>query len=202
MERTPATKSKKAREMSFRKQLDDYLREGTLHGLRYIGDRTITWFERFVSHCFRIQGNHRFITQFPLRRVFFACVLLVVLVLSGWLITIIWIKWTTATIITFSPYRTPVSDLPFPAITICNTNIIQKTAVQTISPNSEEHKMAEDICSIEYGFPLTATTWTRFHQVWHNVNIISFHIAFHILTSAERIQGHIFHLSAVGTIMR
>lgn len=49
MEKETAANGKKLREMSFRKQLDDYLREGTLHGLRYIGDRTITWFERFVS---------------------------------------------------------------------------------------------------------------------------------------------------------
>lgn len=34
--------------MSFRKQIDQYLHDASLHGLRFIGNRKITWFERFV----------------------------------------------------------------------------------------------------------------------------------------------------------
>lgn len=33
---------------ALRKHLDQYCHDATLHGLRYIGDRTLTWFERFV----------------------------------------------------------------------------------------------------------------------------------------------------------
>lgn len=37
---------KASEKATFRKHLDQYLHQGSLHGLRYIGERTITWFER------------------------------------------------------------------------------------------------------------------------------------------------------------
>lgn len=33
---------------AFSGNLHQYFNDATLHGLRYIGDRTLTWFERFV----------------------------------------------------------------------------------------------------------------------------------------------------------
>lgn len=39
------TKIKKAQRMC-RENLDEYLKDSTLHGLKYVGDRTLTIFER------------------------------------------------------------------------------------------------------------------------------------------------------------
>ena len=59
-----------AEKMTFRKHLDQYLDQASLHGLRYIGDRTLTWFERWVrppwihSTEYRIKSNKlKFSTQ-------------------------------------------------------------------------------------------------------------------------------------------
>lgn len=48
--------------MSFRKQIDQYLHDASLHGLRFIGNRKITWFERFVWSFSRILF---FLFKFP-----------------------------------------------------------------------------------------------------------------------------------------
>lgn len=37
---------------AIRMHVDQYCRDATLHGLRYIGDRKLTWFERFVCKIF------------------------------------------------------------------------------------------------------------------------------------------------------
>lgn len=42
------SKRKKIRFMC-RENLDEYLKDSTLHGLRYLGDRTLTIFERYIT---------------------------------------------------------------------------------------------------------------------------------------------------------
>lgn len=40
------------RKRGFRKHFDQYCHDASLHGLRYIGDRTLTWFERYQIRRF------------------------------------------------------------------------------------------------------------------------------------------------------
>lgn len=47
--RVPKPKAKKAIRLTWRQQLDQYLESASLHGLRYIGNRSLTWFERFET---------------------------------------------------------------------------------------------------------------------------------------------------------
>lgn len=35
-----------------RKSVDQFLEKTTLHGLQYVGDRTLTWFERYEKYHF------------------------------------------------------------------------------------------------------------------------------------------------------
>lgn len=40
------TRKRKSKVVTCRKTIDKYLENASLHGLRYIGDRSLTWFER------------------------------------------------------------------------------------------------------------------------------------------------------------
>lgn len=46
MRKETANPSRAAAEISLRRHFDQYLSNATLHGLRFIGDRQLTWFER------------------------------------------------------------------------------------------------------------------------------------------------------------
>lgn len=75
-----------------RKTFDRYMENASLHGLRYIGDRKLTWFER----CF------------------FLVILFVVLTLSAYFMTNAWITWTSKTTVTMSSDTISITKLAFP----------------------------------------------------------------------------------------
>lgn len=100
----------------FRKNLHQYLINSTLHGLKYVGDRTITRFERYLE-IFAIYFATNFLHKICFRY-FFAMTFTLVLIFSTYFITNIWTKWTQAPlIITQSAMSIPVDELPFPGIT-------------------------------------------------------------------------------------
>ncbi|KAJ6634965.1 Pickpocket protein 28 [Pseudolycoriella hygida] len=79
--------------------VEEYLTNSTLHGLRYVGNRKISYFER----------------------IFFGLSFIFVIVLSGYFISNIWNKWSaTPIIIALNSRSTSIGDIPFPAVTICN----------------------------------------------------------------------------------
>lgn len=89
----------KSLRVSCRENFNEYLYNSTLHGLRYVGDRTITRVER----------------------AFFAIMFFLVMLLSIYFISNVWIKWTQSPIIiTLSSKSTSIKDIPFPAVTVCN----------------------------------------------------------------------------------
>lgn len=79
--------------VSCRDNLNEYLLNSTLHGLRYVGNRTITRIER----------------------IFFGCMFFLVILLSIYFISNVWSKWNQSPIIiTMNATSTSVKDIPFP----------------------------------------------------------------------------------------
>ncbi|XP_031626094.1 pickpocket protein 28-like isoform X2 [Contarinia nasturtii] len=99
----------------------------TLHGLRYVGDRKITLFERL----------------------FFGAMFLLVFLFSIYFITNIWIKWSASPmIITLNAHSTPISEFPFPAVTICNMNQAKKSAVDKIPRFTVDYSLVQSLCTL------------------------------------------------------
>ncbi|XP_061400868.1 pickpocket protein 28-like [Musca vetustissima] len=67
-------------------------------------------------------------------------------------------KWqNTPVIISLSSKPTPISSLPFPTVTICNMNQIQRSNVEKFSVNSPEYAYSQKICFQKYNY-------TKFHN--------------------------------------
>lgn len=109
---------------SFRSTFDQFLENTSLHGLRYVGDRTLTWFERFENTIFHAISSQLFVaflitilTNYAFKhRIFFLLIFLLVLSLAGIFMTSAYTKWTTSTIVTMTPDQIPISELPFPGM--------------------------------------------------------------------------------------
>lgn len=70
----------------------------------------------------------------------------VVVFLSGYLISSIWTQWTSSLIVVISPEKIPITFVPFPAVTICNTNVVKKSVIEKMIPNSMEYNIAQAHC--------------------------------------------------------
>lgn len=58
-----------------------------------------------------------------------------------------WLKWTaTPMIVSADPIATSISDLPFPATTVCNMNQAKKSIADGIQPNSFEELQLKTLC--------------------------------------------------------
>lgn len=125
--------------------LRQYLLNSTLHGLRYVGDVTITIFERF----------------------FFALAFVIVLVLSAYFISNVYQKWSASpVIVALSAVSTSISDIPFPAVTICNMNQAKESKVKHITPNTMEDALLQSLCLKNVNFSETKKESTRFKPNW------------------------------------
>ncbi|RVE50284.1 hypothetical protein evm_005119 [Chilo suppressalis] len=125
---TQLTNSETAR--TFNKDLREYLLSSTLHGLRYIGEKKLTWFERF----------------------FWLAAFLFSLMCAGFFILNVYAKWRmTPMIVSINPENMPLENLPFPAITICNVNQAKKSVAERylIQGSSLNKKLLESLCSTE-----------------------------------------------------
>ncbi|EDW81987.1 uncharacterized protein Dwil_GK25370 [Drosophila willistoni] len=92
-----------------------YLKNTTLHGLKYIAEEHITIPER----------------------VFFGISFIVVFCISGFFISNVYIKWSASPIIiSTSAKQKLTSNMPFPAITICNLNQAMLTRVKRLSSSN------------------------------------------------------------------
>ncbi|XP_035448299.2 pickpocket protein 28-like isoform X1 [Spodoptera frugiperda] len=113
---------------SFSNDLRDYLMTSTLHGLRYIGERKLTWFERFF-----------WLTAFGCS-----------LVSAGFFILNIYAKWRSSPmIVSINPENMPLSNLPFPALTVCNVNQAKKTVAERYWAygNPVDKKLLQSLCT-------------------------------------------------------
>lgn len=81
-------------------------------------------------------------------RLVFVLTFLLVSILSLYFISNVWIKWSASpVIITLNSFSMSITDLPFPAVTICNMNQAQSTSVQQLSRNSDEYSIVQSICA-------------------------------------------------------
>lgn len=88
---------------------------------------------------------------------FFLLSFLLVIVLSIYFISNIYQKWSaTPIIIGLNAVATPISDFPFPAVTVCNMNQARRSIVEGFGSNSIERALLQSLC----GTDSTDTTQT------------------------------------------
>lgn len=98
--------------LSFSENLRNYLKNTSLHGLKYVGDSYIT----------------------NLERIFFFCSFIIAFMISGYFISNVWDKWSaTPVIISLNPVLTDSKTIPFPAVTICNMNQAKRKVADEIN---------------------------------------------------------------------
>ncbi|XP_072934740.1 pickpocket protein 28-like [Epargyreus clarus] len=113
---------------TFNNDLREYLSTSTLHGLRYVGEKKLTWFERFFWLV--AFGSSLFCAAFFILNVY--------------------AKWRmTPMIVSINPENMPLKDLPFPALTICNINQAKKSVAERYRHygSSVDKKLLESLCS-------------------------------------------------------
>lgn len=114
------TKCKRSLFRCCKDNFEQFLLNTTLHGLKYIGDATITRLERYLnSQCEITTENIQIFNQIKLHdfRSFFICMFFLVVCLSAYFISNVWHKWNASPIIiTQSAVSFSVKDFPFPGI--------------------------------------------------------------------------------------
>lgn len=121
-------------------------------------------------------------------RIFFVCVFVLVFGISVSFIRIIWTQWTTSTIVTFDSHQTVMTYVPFPAITICNTNLVKSSAVQKLANDSQAFSIVKDLCEIEARPPYTMAKAKTVQQVMWNVSVCWCLFVLHVDSSPATIQ--------------
>ncbi|XP_017064505.1 pickpocket protein 28 [Drosophila eugracilis] len=122
-----------------------YLKNSTLHGLKYIAEESITIPER----------------------VFFGIAFVLVVILSGFFISNVYVKWSASPIIiSTSAKQKLTSNMPFPAITICNLNQALLSQVDRIARTSTNFSLLMGLC--DQGGDTTISyigTWKYFKAI-------------------------------------
>ncbi|KAH8361996.1 hypothetical protein KR200_002218 [Drosophila serrata] len=104
---------------------DEFCRNTTIHGLKYINNSKLRSSDRF----------------------FFGIALLTVLSCAIYLIQDAFDKWnTTPVIVGIDPELTSITNEPFPAVTICNLNQALAKKVTNLAKNSMEFAMLQSLC--------------------------------------------------------
>ncbi|CAH0557483.1 unnamed protein product [Brassicogethes aeneus] len=119
-------------------QFKSYCDNSTLHGLKYVGDTTLTLGERF----------------------FWFIAFVIAVLFAAYYIADIYKKWNSSpVIISFSPFDADLTNIPFPAITICNMNQVKRYEAEKILKEGSdvEKSILYDICNSEYLINVTNT---------------------------------------------
>nr|XP_036231447.1 pickpocket protein 28 [Bactrocera oleae] len=110
-----------------RGNMKKFLKETTLHGLKYLADDTITIWEKS----------------------FFLCAFLAAIIVTANLIANVYAKWiSTPVIIGISPHPTSILNTPFPAITVCNMNQVMASSVANYTTDSSEGVLLKLLCNV------------------------------------------------------
>lgn len=161
------------KESSCQENLRQYLLNSTLHGLRYVGERQISTFERFLFSIDEENGN---ITVTLYFRVFFVLSFLFVLMLSIFFISNIYEKWTASPIIIAqNAYATSISEFPFPAVTICNLNQVKKSKIENVHKGSIESMLLKSLCQLsndDEEMENYQGKWSSFRDFLLNVSVV------------------------------
>nr|XP_016927393.2 pickpocket protein 28 isoform X1 [Drosophila suzukii] len=130
MERSVSTRSKRQGSSvfllkSFGRSLRQFLTQTSLHGLKFVGDSNLNSWERS----------------------FFFGSFVTALTITVHLISNIYVKWnSTPVIIGISPQATSILKVPFPAVTICNMNQVQRSLVANYREGSNESTLLKLLC--------------------------------------------------------
>lgn len=107
-------------------------------------------------------------------RIFFGLAFCLVFFLSGYFISHVWIKWSASpVIITLNALATPITEFPFPAITICNMNQARKSAVANIRPDTIQYSFLQNLClnhTVKNGTSSKGDKWPPFHKFMVDVS--------------------------------
>ena len=112
-----------------------YFQDTSLHGLKYIEEPNRHWTER----------------------IFWFIAVLAAVAIAIYFISGVFIKWhKSPVLVSFDSEQKWINEIPFPAVTICNMNMILKSHYENAAskvaadPNDEEHKLelifAEEVC--------------------------------------------------------
>lgn len=108
--------------------VQDYLINTSMHGLKYIGDISL-------SHC---------------ERIFFSVAFFTVACLSAYFISNLWFKWRDSPIIIgLNSVPVPLNEIPFPAVTICNMNQARRGIAESIPEDSMQTMLLESVCNLD-----------------------------------------------------
>lgn len=107
-------------------------------------------------------------------RVFFILSFIFVLSLSLYFISNIYQKWTASPIIIAqNAYATSISEFPFPAVTICNLNQVEKSKIKNVKEGTMESMLVKSLCQTtnddEIGEEFEGK-WSVFREFLLNVN--------------------------------
>lgn len=134
---------------SFQRNVKDYLLNSSMHGLKYIGDGSLSFSER----------------------IFFLISFAIVSFLSAYFISNLWQKWTeNPIIIGMNSASTPLNEIPFPAVTICNMNQARRERARNISTNSLDGMLLESVCNLDDSIAFNSTSspyvgkWAQFKE--------------------------------------
>lgn len=97
----------------------------------------MSWLTRFGKNLKRSCRNislHGFIniseSKSVLEMTFWLCVQALCFVLCLWLMAIHWLRYQSRpTVTTIKSTAYPISDIPFPAVTVCNSNVVHKKKI-------------------------------------------------------------------------
>lgn len=93
---------------------------------------------------------------------------MVVVLLAAYFISNVYEKWDASpVIIGQNAVATPINEIPFPAVTICNMNQARKSVVQKIKSGGYEELFLESLCSTRINNNQTkskSTNWTQFRN--------------------------------------
>ncbi|CAK9808428.1 Pickpocket protein 28 [Anthophora quadrimaculata] len=144
------------RNSDLRTTLKQYCTNSTLHGLRYVGDSSLSAVERVF-----------WILSFSLA-----------VLTASYYIWFLYQKWvSTPIIISLSPEPVSLNEFPFPSVTICNMNNVKKSEANRINAGNDARKklLLEDRCNFENNsvtldLDESAITWNSMRHFMINVS--------------------------------
>lgn len=109
-------------------------------------------------------------------RIYFLLSFIFVILLSAYFISNVYEKWRQSpVVVAMSAKSTLISDIPFPAVTICNMNRARSSVVRTFTNNSFEAALLRNFCLDLYTndsskFDGNTGQWIVFKQFLQNIS--------------------------------
>lgn len=107
-----------------------FLRDSSMHGVKYLAQRQRPFTERFLNFHTSLFVVIDYLLSNYYNRITWICILLSSLAASAYFISGIIQKYIhNPVIVSFEPSQTSVSDVLFPAVTVCSANRLKKSVI-------------------------------------------------------------------------